>query len=31
VKLHNYDLVVMGNTRFKFQLDWAHGLEGGII
>ena len=22
MKLHNYDLVVMGNKSFKFQLDW---------
>ena len=31
VKLHIYDLVVMGNTCFKFQLDQAHGLAARII
>jgi len=26
VKLHNYDLVFMGNIGFKFQPDQTHGL-----
>ena len=28
---HNYDLVVMGNSCFKFQLDRPHGLAAKII
>ena len=31
VKLHNYDPVVMGNTCFKFQFDWTHGMAASII
>ena len=31
VKLHNYDLVFMGNIGFKFQPDQAHGLAARII
>ena len=31
MKLHNYDLVVMWNTCFKFQLDRTHGLAVSII
>ena len=31
MKLHNYDVVVMGNTGFKFQLDLIHGLAARII
>ena len=31
MKLHNCDLVVMGNTCCKFQLDQSHGLAARII
>ena len=31
VKLHNYDLVLMGNIYFKLQPDWTHGLAARII
>ena len=31
MKLHNYDLAMMGNTHFKFQLDRMHDLAARII
>ena len=31
MKLHNYDLVVMGNICFKFQLDQMYGLAARFI
>jgi len=29
MKLHNYDLVVIGNIRFKFQPDRTESLAAG--
>ena len=31
MKLHNYDLVVKGNTSLKFKLDRTHALAARII